>query len=156
MGMRILKMMRIMKMNLIVRDILHSSLPSPPKRHEQCRICQQLEKDGDTKDLYDNHVHSYPSGCPRYVQMTVKEGYLMCYKARICACCHDPDYVWKPNDSNHNCPSYGKKGRFSCKEKECKLHMWVCDKHQRANKEALENFRDKYKADYNLDFGLVV
>merc|ERR1711942_596505 len=88
--------------------------------------------------------------------MTVKERYLMCYKARICASCHDPDYVWKPNDSNHNCLSYGKKGRFSCKEKECKLHMWVCDKHQRANKEALEKFRDKYKADYNLDFGLVV
>ena len=34
--------------------------------------------------------------------------------------------------------------------------MWVCIEHQEDNQEALKRFRDKYKADFNLDFGLVV
>ena len=32
----------------------------PPRRHENCRVCQQLEKEGDTRELYDDHIHNYP------------------------------------------------------------------------------------------------
>merc|ERR1719376_92028 len=38
----------------------------------------------------------------------------------------------------------------------CDLHMWICDTHKEDNQEALEKFRDKYKTDCNLEFGLVV
>ena len=128
----------------------------PPRRHEKCRVCQLLEKDGDTRNLYDDHIHSYPSGCPRYIQMTVKERYQVCKRAKICMSCHDPDYTFKNYDSsNHDCPGRsGRKGRYSCTK--CDLHMWVCEKHQEDNQEALERFRERYKNDFSLDFGLVV
>ena len=126
----------------------------PPRRHENCRVCQQLEMDGDTRDLYDNHIHSYPSGCPRYIQMTLKERFQLCKRARICKRCHDPDYTFKPYDKNHDCPGHGSKGKYSCTK--CDLHMWICDTHKEDNQEALEKFRDKYKTDCNLEFGLVV
>ena len=128
----------------------------PPRRNEECRICRQLENDGDTRNLYDDHIHSYPSGCPRYIQMTLKERYQICKRAKICMNCHDPDYIFKNYDSrNHDCPAKsGRKGRYSCTK--CDLHLWVCETHQEENQEALEKFREKYKKDFNLNFGLVV
>ena len=34
--------------------------------------------------------------------------------------------------------------------------MWVCEKHQVGNQEAMEKFKRKYKTDFNLNLGLVV
>ena len=128
----------------------------PPRRQEECRVCQQLENDGDTRNLYDDYIHSYPSGCPRYIQMTLKERYQICKRARIFMNCHDPDYIFKNYDSkNHDCPARsGRKGRYSCTT--CDLHVWVCEMHQEDNQEALERFRERYKKDFNLNFSLIV
>ena len=128
----------------------------PPRRHEDCRICQELEKDGDTRNIYDDHLHSYPSGCPRYIQMTMKERVQICKRAKICLSCHDPDYIYKMHDnSKHDCPAKnGKKGRFTCTV--CNLHMWVCETHKEDNKQPLEKFKDQYRKNFNIDLGLTV
>ena len=34
---------------------------NPPRKHNSCRICVTLETEGDTSELYDNHIHSYPT-----------------------------------------------------------------------------------------------
>ena len=87
--------------------------------------------------------------------MTMRERARMCSKAKLCKSCHDPEYVYKYQDSNHDCPvKSGKKGSYTCTK--CNFHMWVCEKHQDDNKEALERFKRKYERDYNLNFGLVV
>ena len=63
--------------------------------------------------------------------------------------------MYKYQDSNHDCPvKSGKKGSYTCTK--CNFHMWVCEKHQDDNKEALERFKRKYEKDYNLNFGLFV
>ena len=80
----------------------------PPRRDEKCRVCNALEAQGDTRDLYDGHLHNYITGCPRYIAMSVEERNDIVYKARICRFCHDPDYVFQRN-SNHNCPVRSKK-----------------------------------------------
>ena len=74
----------------------------PPKRDEKCRVCNALELTGDTRDLYDNHLHNYITGCPRYIAMTVDERSDICYKARVCRFCHDPTYIFQNNGKGHD------------------------------------------------------
>ena len=97
----------------------------PPRRDENCRICNTLETEGDTENLYDDHIHNFPTGCPRYIKMTMKQRLEICRKAKMCLSCHDPEYTYKGIDKNHNC-SKGKKSRYSCKISTYRRHMWVC------------------------------
>ena len=64
-------------------------------------IAESVNSEEDTQDLYDYHLHNYPSGCPRYIQMSIYERNTLCFNAKICMKCHDPEYVWKSNDSSH-------------------------------------------------------
>ena len=87
----------------------------PPRRHEDCRICNKLSKTGDTKMLYDNHSSSFPSGCPRFIGMSIAERVKVCKDAKICVKCNDPSYVWKFADirtNKHKCVSKSSKSRY--------------------------------------------
>ena len=126
----------------------------PSRRDERCRVCRQLEEEGDTTDLYDEHLHNYPSGCPRYIQMNIRERSRICYEAKICMKCHDPEYVYQYNDDNHEIAC--KQSNYTCRNSKCSFHMWVCVKHQNDNEEALEKFKNKYEKDHKLNFGLLV
>ena len=64
----------------------------PPRTYNDCRVCQTLEKDGDTDNIYENHIHNYPTGCPRYVKMNIQQRIDICRKSKICMKCHDPSY----------------------------------------------------------------
>ena len=44
-----------------------------PRRLSDCRICKQLESQGDNRDLYDGHHGNYPTHCPRWAEMTMEE-----------------------------------------------------------------------------------
>ena len=59
----------------------------PPRRYEECRVCNHLSKNGDTDMLYDNHSSNFPTGCPRYIGMTIKERATVCKAAKICIKC---------------------------------------------------------------------
>ena len=90
----------------------------PPRRHEDCRICNQLSKNGDTRMLYDNHSSSFPTGCPRFISMSIQERVKVCKDAKICIKCHDPSYVWKFTDirnNKHKCVSKSSKSRYLSK-----------------------------------------
>ena len=45
-----------------------------PRRYEDCRICNYLREIGDTRMLYDNHNSHFPSGCPRFIGMSIVDG----------------------------------------------------------------------------------
>ena len=74
----------------------------------------------------------------------------------MCLSCHDPDYIYKTYDTKkHDCPAkHGRRGRYSCSK--CELHMWVCDLHKEDNQQALEKFKDRYRKNFNIDFGFTV
>ena len=123
----------------------------PPRRDDKCRICTTLETQGDTDDLYEDHLHDFPSGCPRYIRMSVEDRFQIATKAKLCLKCHNPEYIYVPRDQKHQC---SKSKRFSCKK--CSLHMWICRNHKDDNKDVLQKFRDDYQKDFNLRFGLFV
>ena len=95
----------------------------PPRRHEECRICNQLSRSGDTYMLYDNHLSNYPSGCPRFIGMTISERSSVVKAAKICLKCHDPAYTYSPADGKHKCPiKSNAKSRYTCRESNCNFH----------------------------------
>ena len=127
----------------------------PPRKDNNCRICVTLEAEGDTQDLYEDHLHNYATGCPRYIKMTVDERHRVASKAKMCLKCHDPEYVFKKFDKQHKCiVDSKKKGKFTCRT--CSYHMWVCQRHKADNKESMEKFKEKYLNDYKLNLGLLV
>ena len=130
----------------------------PPRRDEDCRICNTLETRGDTANLYDNHLHSYATGCPRYIELSVKERLKVAKDAHMCLKCHDPSYVFKPSDKNHDCPiKPGKKSkRYSCTKDNCTNHLWICTWHKEENKDKLHEFKQDFSKNFNLEFGLIV
>ena len=130
----------------------------PAIRDEQCRICKTLEVNGDTKQLYDNHVSNYPTGCPRFVGMSVNRRYFISLQAKFCIQCQDPEYIHKKNDRDHNCSvaNSQKKRRWTCTAANCVIHMWCCTRHKDQNMKCLEKFEEEWRSKYNLEFGYVV
>ena len=128
-----------------------------PIRDENCRVCNTLSANGDTRQLYDNHTSNFPTGCPRYMGMTVTKRHEIAAAAKFCLCCHNPDYVWSFNDKNHKCTTNPRRsGKFVCTENNCFTHLWVCKTHRQKNKDALEKFKQDIKKELNLDFVYVV
>ena len=146
------------QVNLDMKDPPNLVTHSPPIRDENCRICNTLEATGDTKQLYDGHVSNYPTGCPRYIGLSVNRRYQLALEAKLCIACHHPDYIFKRNDKDHKCSVVNskKKGRFTCQTNNCFVHLWVCTRHKNSNMKFLENFQEEVKTKYNLDFGFVV
>ena len=131
---------------------------NPPRKDPKCRICQTLESKGDTQNIYEDHVHSFPSGCPRYAAMTTEQRLDIASKAKLCLKCHDPDYQYKKGDS-HDCRIVkfkNVKGRFTCKDPKCLQHMWVCVTHKESNKADLQKFQVEFRNKYSMDFALMV
>ena len=86
---------------------------NPPRNNPDCRICQNLEFNGDTVSLYENHYSNFPTGCPRYIMMSMEDQAHVARLAKICLNCHNPDYRWKRQDKDHKCGTVsvnGKKG----------------------------------------------
>ena len=46
------------------------SLFASPRKLSSCRICKELEKQGDNRDLYELHWGNYPTHCPRWANMS--------------------------------------------------------------------------------------
>ena len=82
---------------------------SPPINDPSCRICQYLEKTGDTYQLYDNHHSNYATGCPRFISLSVPERRALCQKVKFCLKCIDPNYRFAYKDMSHKCLIFGKK-----------------------------------------------
>ena len=138
------------------------SVYKPPRRDEKCRICTTLEAEGDTENLYDNHLSNFPTGCPRYIGMQVEKRFKFAVKAKLCLKCHDPEYIYKPKDPrnkqqdpNHKCfVNANKKSRYTCADKSarCLWHMWVCCRHKEENKPGLEKFKEEINRKFSLEF----
>ena len=107
--------------------------------------------------LYDGHVSNYPTGCPRYIAFSTTERRKIAVEAKFCWFCHDPKYIYKNETAKkHKEDCYiqkGKKSKFTCTVKPCKVHMWICTKHREENKTALGKFKTEIENKHGLLFG---
>ena len=107
---------------------------NPARRDEKCRICVTLDAEVDTEDLYEDHYHSVATGCPRFAAMPRSKKIRMVEKAKLCPNCLDEKFIRSKTNQNHNnCPVKSKIFFFTCNEKECKKHFWICSSHEKFN-----------------------
>ena len=118
------------------------SLFNVPRKLPNCRICQELEKRGDNRDLYEAHQGNYATHCPRWAAMTNDERAEVAKAAKFCLLCMDPKVTFTPgnNGSKHKCITRQTKNRYSCKVDRCSFHSWVCTRHKEENRELFEKF----------------
>ena len=139
------------------KDCLETHLIAykPPRRDVDCRICQQLEGEGDTINIYDNHLHNYPTGCPRYITMSIENRNKIARKAKFCLRCHDPAYInTSATQASHDCliGLNKKRSRYTYNFKGCFEHLWICIKHKKENNDMLKTFKDEISSRYQLNF----
>ena len=102
-------------------------------------------------------MNSYPTGCPRYIRMSVVQRRKIVCQAHLCIKCHDPDYIHQTNDPSHKCPiTTQKKSKFTCSVGSCLVHMWICVWHREKNLKLLAEFKEAILNKYKLDFGYIV
>ena len=115
----------------------------PPRRHEQCRVCNQLSVEGDTAGLYDNHTHDVAQGCPRFVGMGQKKRADIASKVKLCLSCLDAEFISKPGSVHTDCPVKATEKKFySCVKQDCMKHFLICLNHKAQNKEKMDKSKD--------------
>ena len=105
--------------------------------------------------LFNNHNSNFPSGCPRFMYMTIAERVKICKDAKVCFRCNDPSYVWKFGDikaDKHKCVSRFSKSRYVCQNAGCNIHIWCCTTHLLENEDSLKKFQQEIKTMFSLKF----
>ena len=127
---------------------------NPPVRMPDCRVCKILEDSGDTRQLYDNHHSNYPTGCPRFISMSVEQRRDTAIKAKFCLKCLDPKYKFAGRgDARHKCFDFSKrKTRYTCPRGDCRSHLWTCTRHRDENTAEFERFRTEIENKTGLQF----
>ena len=130
------------------------------RRLPDCRICKQLESQGDYRDLYDGHHGNYPMHCPRWAEMTMEERLTILQEAGFCDHCLDPRKKLKLRElgahKRDECNITKRKNRYTCTVPGCSLHSWCCRPHRLKNDELLRAFNDELiKRNQHFTFTLV-
>ena len=116
-----------------------------PQDYPECRICKQLENDGNIDKLFEKHLSTYPTGCPKFISMKMVKRKDVVIKAKLCMWCLDPDVIYDTDHRDSCRVQKGKIKRFSCEVGDCKNHMWLCSFHKTKNSVQLKKHQEDLK-----------
>ena len=108
-----------------------------PTRNENCRVCELLDNDGDTDQLYDDHYSPQLNGCPKFASMSFADRKKTISKAEFCMFCLDVNYHHK-GGRHHGCAAFQKSMSYTCRASGCKKHWLICEDHHSENKDNIE------------------
>ena len=123
------------------------------KRDESCRICTQLEsscteRPDTNKELFEYHWSNYPTGCPQFCAMRMKERMSTAVEAKFCLKCFDPNVLFDPSHLLECKVMKEKKSSFSCRV--CNIHSWLCRTHKEQNKDILSKFASQWEKKHGV------
>ena len=100
-----------------------------------------LETVGES-GLYEGHLSLWPTGCPKFIQMTADERYEIVFKGRFCRSCLSPNVIFTAkhlDECNIRKKVWEKeKSPYTCAYKKCAAHVWVCKFHKGKNRPAIQ------------------
>ena len=76
------------------------SMFTNPRKLPSCRICKELEKRGDNRDLYESHQGNFPTHCPRWAAMSNEDRSEIAKAAKFCLMCMDPKITYNGASSS--------------------------------------------------------
>ena len=110
------------------------------KTNTDCRICKVLHSSGTPRDeLYVDHFSgNSPIHCPHWIMMDPAERARIAKLAQYCPHCFAPSLVIKRNNcskhlQNRCYVSSNKKHKFTCLNRACLKHAWICQDHSDEN-----------------------
>ena len=123
------------------------------QNYDECRVCVHLSATGQNHpDLFVNHLSNYATGCPKFIEASSELRKTIAIKIKLCRQCFHPDVIFT-SDHIRDCSFSNKKNSYSCQNKNCKVHMWICLTHKQENKQVMERFkRDLQSKGHNLAF----
>lgn len=126
---------------------------SPPQTYQDCRLCVHLSAtDPSQQGLFVNHLSNYVTGCPKFIQASTENRKVLATKIKLCRQCFHPDIIFT-RDHLAKCPFSKKKNSYSCRNSNCKDHMWICLPHKQENRQAMDKFkRDLLKQGHTLAY----
>ena len=97
---------------------------------------------GSHPNIFDNHLSTYPTGCPQFVGASMEQRRTLVERIKFCPQCFHPDIVFT-KDHLKDCQfsKSGRKNAYICTVPSCKTHIWICLVHRRDNKENMERFK---------------
>ena len=87
--------------NFVEFQSLAIKLFKTPRRYEDCKICNILQCEGDTEDLFEDHFANQPFGCARFIKMNIADRLNYVKEANVCSSCLDADTP--ANAKSHDC-----------------------------------------------------
>ena len=126
---------------------------NPPETYDECRVCVHLAATGHNHPgLFDNHLSNYVTGCPKFIQATTEHRKVLASQIKLCKQCFHPDVIFT-REHLSKCPFSKKKNSYSCRNQNCKEHMWICLPHKQENRQAMDKFkRDLQRQGHTLAF----
>ena len=114
-----------------------------PEHFGDCRICNTLTTEGETRGLFNNHLSNYATGCPAFIKMTAEKRKSIAIKAQFCLRCFHPEVVYtKSHDKDCIFATGKRKNAYSCTNMSCKEHLWLCLTHKAQNRKAMDKFKE--------------
>ena len=121
---------------------------SDPISNGDCRVCKQIESQGNPQrlDLFVNHLGHHTYQCPVFMKLVMKERVQVIRKIQLCQYCLDYKVI---TDRNHEATCKSKKSNTShlwkCDSTSCGRHSWVCLTHaDNSNKSKLKKYAEKF------------
>ena len=109
-----------------------SSCHLSSSRNDNCRVCKEVEKQGNTQhlSLFENHSGEGIYQCPVFMKFKIKERIQIAAKAKLCQFCLDSKIF---SDRQHERTCKDNKPQYSdawkCASPGCGRHSWICSTH---------------------------
>ena len=117
----------------------------PAQEYSDCRVCTQLQIDGSSLKLFENHLSTYPTGCPGFMAMRMVQRKSLAIKVKICIWCLDPEVIYDQSHRDNCRVKEAKIKRFTCEVRNCNTHMWLCTEHKKQNDFQIKKHKDDLK-----------
>ena len=136
-----------------------------PQRFAECRICDLfVGAQNPPAALHENHLSDWVTGCPVFMMITTPERFRRAREAEFCINCFDKNirfsnaaHISKDINQPVQCMvTKDSKHRYSCLDKTCLNHMWICRKHKKLNEPTMKKQQARIKtsgASFNFPVG---
>ena len=135
-----------------------------PQRFGECRICDLcVGVQNKPCEPYEKHHSDWVTGCPIFMFLSTIDKFKKGREAEFCVNCFDKGVKFS-GGSHFNTQdkqpvkcsvTKDTKHRYSCLDKTCLTHMWVCRKHKKLNEPTMKKQQTRLKnAGGSLNFNV--
>ena len=123
-----------------------------PQRFDSCRVCDLYVGASHPPAVpYEKHLSDWVTGCPIFMPLSTVDRFRKAREAEFCVNCFDKNikfvngtHIDKQGNQSVPCVvTKESKHRYSCTDKNCLFHMWVCRRHKKLNEQSMKKHQTR-------------